>query len=103
MPQRAVFDPMVREVFPANQVTVVSGDGSAFSALPFDHLVFTGRTAVGKSVMKAASEHLVPVTLELGGKSPSIVAKGQVNDRGRVPRIHSRLSRTRHPGTPRLH
>jgi coniferyl-aldehyde dehydrogenase len=77
----AVLDAMLREVFPADQVTVVSGDGSAFSGLPFDHLVFTGSTAVGKSVMKAASEHLVPVTLELGGKSPSIIAKGQVNDR----------------------
>jgi coniferyl-aldehyde dehydrogenase len=59
----AVLDAMLREVFPADQVTVVSGDGSAFSGLPFDHLVFTGSTAVGKSVMKAASENLVPVTL----------------------------------------
>lgn len=77
----AVLAEMVSELFPAEQVTVVSGDGAAFSSLPFDHLVFTGSTAVGKAVMKAASEHLVPVTLELGGKSPSIVAKGQVNDR----------------------
>ena len=77
----AVLAAMVSETFPAEQMTVVSGDGSAFSALPFDHLVFTGSTAVGKAVMKAASEHLVPVTLELGGKSPSIVAKGQVHDR----------------------
>ena len=76
-----VLAEMVREVFPQEQVTIVSGDGAAFSSLPFDHLVFTGSTAVGKAVMKAASEHLVPVTLELGGKSPSIVAKGQVNDR----------------------
>ena len=77
----AVLAEMVSELFPAEQVTVVSGDGAAFSSLPFDHLVFTGSTAVGKAVMKAASEHLVPVTLELGGKSPSIVAKGLVNDR----------------------
>ena len=60
---------------------MVSGDGSAFSSLPFDHLVFTGRTAVGRAVMKAASENLVPVTLELGGKSPTIVAKGSVQSR----------------------
>lgn len=76
----AVLASMLSETFPAEQVTIVSGDGSAFSALPFDHLVFTGSTAVGRSVMKAASEHLVPVTLELGGKSPAIVAKGQVRD-----------------------
>ncbi|HEY4015491.1 MAG TPA: coniferyl aldehyde dehydrogenase [Polyangiaceae bacterium] len=48
--------------------------GEAFSRLPFDHLVFTGSTRVGKLVMRAASENLVPVTLELGGKSPVIVA-----------------------------
>ena len=71
---------MVSEIFPEEQVTVVNGDGSAFSSLPFDHLVFTGSTAVGRAVMKAASENLVPVTLELGGKSPTIVAKGHVTD-----------------------
>ncbi len=77
----AVLASLLSETFPADQVTIVDGDGSAFSSLPFDHLVFTGSTAVGRSVMKAASEHLVPVTLELGGKSPAIVAKGQVRDR----------------------
>nr|WP_238598143.1 hypothetical protein [Saccharothrix sp. ALI-22-I] len=46
------------EIFPQEQVTIVSGDGSAFSSLPFDHLVFTGSTAVGRAVMKAASENL---------------------------------------------
>ncbi|MCY1295129.1 Coniferyl aldehyde dehydrogenase [compost metagenome] len=50
--------------------------GQAFSTLPFDHLVFTGSTEVGRSVMKAASENLVPVTLELGGKSPVIIEQG---------------------------
>nr|WP_294863494.1 coniferyl aldehyde dehydrogenase [uncultured Pseudogulbenkiania sp.] len=48
----------------------------AFSALPFDHLLFTGSTEVGRQVMKGAADHLVPVTLELGGKSPVIVAPG---------------------------
>jgi coniferyl-aldehyde dehydrogenase len=48
----------------------------AFAALPFDHLIFTGSTAVGRAVMRAASENLVPVTLEMGGKSPVIVEKG---------------------------
>ncbi|MCE2036994.1 aldehyde dehydrogenase family protein, partial [Burkholderia pseudomallei] len=55
---------------------VVNGDaqiGAAFSGLPFDHLLFTGSTNVGRHVMRAAAEHLTPVTLELGGKSPVIV------------------------------
>jgi len=77
----AVLASMFSELFPEEQVAVVDGDGSAFSSLPFDHLVFTGSTAVGRAVMKAASENLVPVTLELGGKSPTIVAKGSVQDR----------------------
>jgi coniferyl-aldehyde dehydrogenase len=57
-------------------VAVVTGGadvGEAFSKLPFDHLVFTGSTHVGRMVMRAAAENLVPVTLELGGKSPTIV------------------------------
>ncbi|KND45986.1 coniferyl aldehyde dehydrogenase [Streptomyces stelliscabiei] len=75
-----VLASMLGELFPPEQATIVSGDGSAFSSLPFDHLVFTGSTEVGRAVMKAASDHLVPVTLELGGKSPTIVAKGHVRD-----------------------
>ena len=74
----ALLHDLIAEVFPEDQVTVVTGGpevGEAFSRLPFDHLVFTGSTRVGKAVMKAASENLVPVTLELGGKSPTIVAK----------------------------
>ena len=47
-----------------------------FVALPFDHLLFTGSTAVGREVMRAAAENLTPVTLELGGKSPAIVGRG---------------------------
>lgn len=67
---------LVPRYFSADELTVVLGDasvGRAFSALPFDHLVFTGSTAVGKQVMRAAAENLVPVTLELGGKSPVVV------------------------------
>jgi coniferyl-aldehyde dehydrogenase len=71
-----VIETMLSEVFPKEQVAVVNSDGAAFSRLPFDHLVFTGSTSVGRAVMKAASENLVPVTLELGGKSPVIIAKG---------------------------
>ena len=71
----AVIAAMFSEIFSKEQVTLVNADGSAFSKLPFDHLIFTGSTAVGRSVMKAASENLVPVTLELGGKSPVIISK----------------------------
>lgn len=70
---------MLGEIFPEEQVAVVTGGpeiGIAFSSLPFDHLVFTGSTPVGKAVMKAASANLVPVTLELGGKSPVVIEKG---------------------------
>ncbi len=49
--------------------------GQAFSGLPFDHLMFTGATSIGRHVMRAAAENLVPVTLELGGKSPVIVGE----------------------------
>lgn len=59
-------------------VSVVTGGvaiGAAFSALTFDHLVFTGSTNIGKKIMAAAAENLVPVTLELGGKSPVVVSE----------------------------
>jgi coniferyl-aldehyde dehydrogenase len=62
--------------FAADECTVITGDaetGRAFVRLPFDHLFFTGSTAVGRQVALAAAEHLTPVTLELGGKSPVIL------------------------------
>lgn len=68
---------LLADVFPADRVAVALGGaelGAAFSALPFDHLVFTGSTAVGRKVMAAAAPNLTPLTLELGGKSPAIVA-----------------------------
>lgn len=64
--------------FDASEVTVVTGDAEvaqAFTRLPFDHLLYTGSTQVGRAVMRAAAEHLVPVTLELGGKCPVIVGR----------------------------
>jgi coniferyl-aldehyde dehydrogenase len=67
---------LVGEAFPADRVAVVEGDAevaAAFAALPLDHLVFTGSTAVGRKVMAAAAANLTPLTLELGGKSPAIV------------------------------
>jgi coniferyl-aldehyde dehydrogenase len=67
---------LVGASFGPDELEVVLGDaevGQAFSALPFDHLIFTGSSAVGKHVMRAAAENLVPVTLELGGKSPVMI------------------------------
>ncbi len=75
----AFLETFLAELFPPEKVAVVQGDasmGAAFSGLPFDHLIFTGSTGVGRKVMRAASENLVPVTLELGGKSPAVVARG---------------------------
>ena len=70
---------MLAEIFDEDQVAVVTGDakvGAQFSSLPFDRLLFTGSIPVGRSIMRAAAENLVPVTLELGGKSPVIVEHG---------------------------
>ncbi|TAN15498.1 MAG: coniferyl aldehyde dehydrogenase [Rhodanobacter sp.] len=75
----ALFAEQVAKYFPPDEVVVVNGDADvaqAFSALPFDHLLFTGSTAVGHHVMRAAAANLTPVTLELGGKSPAIIGPG---------------------------
>ncbi len=72
----ALFAELTRTYFARDEVIVVNGEAdvaAAFSALPFDHLLFTGSTAVGKHVMRAAADNLTPVTLELGGKSPAII------------------------------
>lgn len=69
---------LTAEYFAPEEVAVVTGGpevAAAFSSLPFDHLVFTGSTATGRRVMQAAAENLVPVTLELGGKSPVIMGR----------------------------
>ncbi len=74
----ALMAELVPRYFDATELAVVTGDASVaaeFSALPFDHLLFTGSTAVGRHVMSAAAKNLVPVTLELGGKSPVIVSR----------------------------
>ena len=72
----AIISKIIREVFNASEVTVIEGDASiatALLALPFDHIFFTGSPAIGKVVMAAAARNLTSVTLELGGKSPTIV------------------------------
>ena len=68
----------ISEEFDIEEIAVVLGGpetGASFSGLPFDHLLFTGATSIAKHVLSAASENLVPVTLELGGKSPVIVGE----------------------------
>ena len=74
----SVMQTMFGEYFDEVEIAVFTGDaevGAAFSSLPFDHMLFTGGTSIAKHVMKAASENLVPLTLELGGKSPVILGK----------------------------
>jgi coniferyl-aldehyde dehydrogenase len=64
--------------FDEDELAVVLGGpdvGAAFAALPFDHLIFTGATSVGRHVMRAAAENLTPITLELGGKSPVVIGR----------------------------
>jgi acyl-CoA reductase-like NAD-dependent aldehyde dehydrogenase len=73
----SVLARLFADCFAPDLVTVVEGDAEvakAFVRLPFDHLLFTGSTAVGRQVMRAAADNLTPVTLELGGKSPVLLA-----------------------------
>ena len=72
----ALMAKTLSECLPADVCQVIEGDveiAKAFCALPFDHLLFTGATQLGASVLHAAADNLTPVTLELGGKSPAIV------------------------------
>jgi coniferyl-aldehyde dehydrogenase len=73
---------LMAEIFPtafdANEIAVVTGGpqtGADLAGLPFDHLLFTGATSVARHVMRAAADNLVPLTLELGGKSPVVVGR----------------------------
>jgi coniferyl-aldehyde dehydrogenase len=73
-----VMAEIIPTVFDEMEVAVVTGGpqtGADFAGLPFDHLLFTGATSIARHVMRAASENLVPVTLELGGKSPVVVGR----------------------------
>ena len=74
-----LFQRLIAAAFRSNEVAVITGGADVaaqFSALPFDHLLFTGSTGVGRKVMSAAAQNLTPVTLELGGKTPVVVAPG---------------------------
>ncbi|WP_193163732.1 coniferyl aldehyde dehydrogenase [Microbulbifer hainanensis] len=74
----ALLKRISKDYFPAEKLTFVADDdgsiGPVFSTMKFDHLLFTGSSATGRAVMRSAAENLTPVTLELGGKSPAIVA-----------------------------
>lgn len=73
-----LLERLIAEYFDPSEVSVVTGGpevADAFSRLPFDHLVFTGSTPIGRRVMAAAAAHLVPVTLELGGKCPVLLGR----------------------------
>jgi coniferyl-aldehyde dehydrogenase len=80
----ALMAQMIQSVFSTEEIAVVEGGpeiGEGFARLPFDHLMFTGATSAGRHVMRAAADNLVPVTLELGGKSPVIVgASAKLSD-----------------------
>ena len=72
---------LVARQFDPSEISVITGGpevAEAFSRLPFDHLLFTGSEAVGRKVARAAAEHLVPITLELGGKCPVVVGRSAV-------------------------
>src|SRR5574337_1012092 len=80
---------LVAGAFAEDEFAVIPGDaeiGSAFVSLPFDHLFFTGSTAVGRKVAQAAAANLTPVTLELGGKSPALFDADADLDRA-LPRL----------------
>lgn len=74
---------LVPDYFDESEMAVFTGGadvGVAFSKLAFDHLIFTGATSVGKHIMRAAADNLVPVTLELGGKSPTFIGRSANKD-----------------------
>jgi len=74
----SLLEKLISQYFSEEELVAVNGDANMareFAHLPFDHLIFTGSTAVGQQVMKAAAENLVPVTLELGGKSPVVIGR----------------------------
>jgi len=74
----ALIEQLIGDTFPEDLVTVINGDAEVateFSSIPWNHLLFTGSTAVGRHVMRAAAANLTPVTLELGGKSPTIISE----------------------------
>jgi coniferyl-aldehyde dehydrogenase len=90
----ALLAKLIGETFASDHVHVVTGGVQVavdFGRLPFDHIVFTGSTQVGKMVMRAAAENLTPVTLELGGKSPTIIGPNFPLDVAAERILHGKL------------
>ena len=74
----AAFETIGPKYFDARELVFFSGGpdvGKEFASLPFDHIIFTGATGIGRHILHAAADNLVPVTLELGGKSPTIIGR----------------------------
>ena len=74
----AVLAEMIAEAYDVKEVALFDGGpevGQAFSSLPFDHMIFTGATSIARHILTAAARNLVPVTLELGGKSPVVISR----------------------------
>jgi coniferyl-aldehyde dehydrogenase len=90
----ALMATLVQQVFAAEEFSVVLGGADvaqAFSALPFDHLFFTGSTSVGRMVAAAAAANLTPTTLELGGKSPCVIDASCNLDDAAIKIAHGKL------------
>jgi coniferyl-aldehyde dehydrogenase len=84
----ALFEEVGPQYFDESEAAFFSGgpvEGQAFAKLAFDHMIFTGATGIGKHILHAAADNLTPVTLELGGKSPTIIGRsadlGQATER----------------------
>lgn len=90
----ALMARLVHKHFALDEFCVVNGDATVaaeFAGLPFDHLFFTGSTAVGRRVAEAAARHLTPTTLELGGKSPCIIDRSADLDAAALKIAHGKL------------
>lgn len=90
----ALLEALIAQAFAPDELCVVQGDGAfaaEFASLPFDHLFFTGSTAVGRKVAEAAAANLTPTTLELGGKSPCIIDASCDLDQAALKIAHGKL------------
>jgi len=90
----ALLADLIGQSFTPDELCVVQGDGTVaaeFASLPFDHLFFTGSTAVGRKVAEAAAVNLTPTTLELGGKSPCIIDSSCDLEQAAIKIAHGKL------------
>ena len=90
----ALLAELIGKAFAPDELCVVQGDGSVaaeFASLPFDHLFFTGSTAVGRKVAEAAAANLTPTTLELGGKSPCVIDASCDLEQAAIKIAHGKL------------